>query len=89
MPGAKKPPKCGMDSGESKLKNQGSKYQTKGPMGSKVICVVNFPAGQIANFISEVLVTRLLAKNKIVFLRSLDEVLCTPDTKMPNLAQVF
>jgi tRNA-binding protein len=42
-------------------------------VGRQVVCVVNFPAKQIANFISEVLVTGFPDDNKNVVLTSIDK----------------
>lgn len=45
--------------------------------GKRVVCVVNFPPKQIANFVSEVLVTGFPDKNNHI-------VLCVPDQQVPD-----
>jgi tRNA-binding protein len=57
-------------------------YQPDTLIGKQVLCVVNFESRQIANFISEVLVTGFAdAKN--------DVVLCAVDKSVPNGARLF
>jgi tRNA-binding protein len=57
-------------------------YQAETLIGRQVVCVVNFPPKQIANFISEVLVTGFPDPEKNV-------VLCTIDKAIPNGARLF
>jgi tRNA-binding protein len=57
-------------------------YTIESLPGKQVVCVVNFPPKQIANFISEVLVTGFADDQNQV-------ILCTPDKKTPNGARLF
>ena len=51
-------------------------------VGKQVVCVTNFPPKQIANFISEILVTGFPDENGHV-------VLCAVDKPLPNGAKLF
>lgn len=57
-------------------------YQPDNLVGKHVVCVVNFEPRQIANFISEVLVTGFPDENDNV-------VLCSVDKSVPNGARLF
>ena len=48
-------------------------YNVSELVGKQVVCIVNFPPKQIANFISEVLVTGFPDDNKNVVLTSIDK----------------
>jgi tRNA-binding protein len=57
-------------------------YKPEELIGKQVVGVVNFPPRQIANFISEVLVTGFYDENNAV-------VLISPDLKIPNGAKLL
>jgi tRNA-binding protein len=57
-------------------------YKPENLIGRQVVCVVNFPPKQIANFVSEVLVTGFPDNNDNV-------ILCIPDRKVPNGSRLF
>ena len=57
-------------------------YRIEELIGRQVICVVNFPPKQVANFISEVLVTGLADENGAIVLSAIDK-------KVPNGAPLI
>lgn len=57
-------------------------YQPDTLVGKQVLCVVNFEPRQIANFVSEVLVTGFPDEKN-------DVVLCSVDKHVPNGARLF
>lgn len=57
-------------------------YKAEELIGRQVICVVNFPPKQIANFVSEILITGFPDEQGHV-------VLCSIDKKVPDGARLF
>lgn len=83
---ARKPAiKVWIDLGELGIKKSSAQiadlYTPEGLPGKRVVCVVNFAPKQIANFISEVLVTGFPDKNNHI-------VLCVPDQEIPDGARL-
>jgi len=57
-------------------------YRIEELIGRQVICVVNFPPKQVANFVSEVLVTGFSDDQQAIVLSSIDK-------KVPNGARLI
>jgi tRNA-binding protein len=87
FPEAKKPAfKLWVDLGEMGIKRSSAQlthlYDPSALLGKQVICVVNFEPRQIANFISEILVTGFPNEQNQVVLGSIDK-------PVPNGARLF
>ena|SRR5690349_11390761 len=58
------------------------RYSMDELVGRQVICVVNFPPKQVANFVSEILVTGFSDQEQAIILSSIDK-------KVPNGARLI
>lgn len=87
FPEARKPAfKLWIDLGEIGIKKSSAQvtchYTVESIVNKHVVCVVNFPPRQIANFVSEVLVTGFADANN-------DVILCAADKPVPNGSKLF
>src|SRR5690606_6700794 len=84
---AKKPAfKVWVDLGDLGIKKSSAQithhYTPETLIGRQIVCVVNFPPKQIANFISEVLITGFADEQNHI-------VLCAIDKNVPNGARLI